>query len=199
MKFKNYTSLTLIFVLVGCVIGNSNSGNPYKYLRTDYYKSENCTGDIYSVLYDISGKCSLGTLYNCNEYGDGFTATFFNKGCSGSNNTESFSTHTCMNGLLATCVEEMDTIPTNTMVTVTTEGECEDDPNWKNQIAALNYVNIDECLPNQGNTYISYSCNSTEPVFYIYDNENCSGGWTGYVYVDPKPCTPEYPLFTYCQ
>ncbi|KAN0027957.1 hypothetical protein ACTFIV_009783 [Dictyostelium citrinum] len=199
MKFKYLTIFSLIIVLVESVIGNSNSGNPYKYLRTDYYKSENCTGDIYSVQYDISGQCSLGTLYNCFDDGEGFNATFFDKGCSGGNNTYTFSTHNCNNGLVATCVEEMDTIPTNTMVSVTTSGECEDDPDWKNHITVLKYVNVDECLPNNANIYISYSCNSTEPVFYIYDNEDCSGGWTGYVYVDPKPCTSENPLFTYCQ
>ncbi|EAL61577.1 hypothetical protein DDB_G0291762 [Dictyostelium discoideum AX4] len=76
----------------------------------------------------------------------------------------------------------MDTIPTNTMVTITTDGKCQDDQNWKNHIIVLNYVDIDECLSNHGNTYISYSC-----------------GWTGYVYVDSKPCTLENPIFTYCQ
>ncbi|KAN0029779.1 hypothetical protein ACTA71_007916 [Dictyostelium dimigraforme] len=107
MKFKYITGITLILSIVGCVISNLHTGNKYKYLQFDSYQTEDCTGDIYSVEYSITGQCSGNTIYNCDNDGESFTENIFKKDCSGVNYTQSFATRTCTSNQVATCIEEM--------------------------------------------------------------------------------------------
>ncbi|KAN0026045.1 hypothetical protein ACTFIV_007025 [Dictyostelium citrinum] len=163
----------------------------------------NCSLQPYEIVYQLNGWCVNGNSYlECNEDGMIVSLNSFDlsSGCTGpiiANLT--YNSGVCQtSNLVYSCVDGDYEIPDNTLVSVVTNGKCENDPNWKDDIGLIGYQYLNYCIQNYGAAF-EFTCNSTTPYKNIYNSTTtCDGGPTGYTWIAPNECSKKDPTFYYC-
>ncbi|KAM9957451.1 hypothetical protein ACTFIR_009556 [Dictyostelium discoideum] len=176
----------------------------FKYTKIEVYNlyDDNCSLQPYEIVYQLNGWCVDGnTNIECNQDGTVVTQNVFstNSGCKGAKigNITNASGTCAFENVVYSCVDDFE-IPENTLVSVVTNGKCENDPSWKDDIGLIGYEYLDQCIQNYKGAF-ELTCNSSIPYKNIYNSTSvCNTVPTGYGWFSPNECSKNDPTFYYC-
>ncbi|KAN0053062.1 hypothetical protein ACTA71_012544 [Dictyostelium dimigraforme] len=176
----------------------------FKYVKIEVHNvfDSDCQLQPYEVAYQLSGYCVGGaTNLVCNEDGTVIASNTYQIGsdCTGTTIVNTTYENGACNPLkyVFSCVDDYE-IPDNTLVSVVTNGKCENDPTWKDDINLIGYEYLDYCIQNYNGAF-ELTCNSSVAYRNIYNSTTgCDTAPTGYSWFAPNDCSKKSPTFYYC-